>query len=47
MGDTITEYTIVPHGGHYDVFVNGYFYCSADTIQEAAEEIRELRESEE
>lgn len=41
------EYRIVKHGDHYDVFVNGYFYCSADTIQEAAKEIEDLREHEE
>ena len=27
---------------HYEVYINGEFYCSADTIEEAANEINEL-----
>ena len=30
---------IIPVYGHYDVYINGEFYCSADTIIEAAKEI--------
>ena len=29
--------------GHYEIFVDGKFYCSADTQTEAAEEIEKLR----
>ena len=34
------SYKIVPIRGHYEVHVNGKFYCSADTWREADEEIR-------
>lgn len=40
------EYRIVNHNGHYDVYVNGFFYCSADTIEEAANDIEELKAAE-
>lgn len=29
--------------GHYEVFVDGSFHCSADTIDEAWDEIKTLR----
>ena len=35
------EYDIVHKKDHYDVYINGKFYCSADTITEAAREIEE------
>ena len=40
------EYTIVPNKGHYDVFVNGELYCTADTWPEAIMEINELKKEE-
>jgi hypothetical protein len=33
----------VRKGSHYEVLVDGKFYCSADTLTEAAEEIERLR----
>lgn len=35
------SYRIVPMNGHYEVHINGKFYCSADTWKEADDEIRE------
>lgn len=32
---------IVHNQDHYEVYINGKFYCSADTITEAAREIEE------
>lgn len=29
--------------GHYEVYINGQFYCSADTRAEAEAEIKEVR----
>lgn len=33
------NYKIVPNHGHYEVYIDGKFYCSADTMNEAAKEI--------
>lgn len=33
------EIKIIPANGHYEVYINGMFYCSADTVIEAAKEI--------
>ena len=30
---------IIPINGHYEVYINGEFYCSADTYEEAEREI--------
>ena len=38
------ETKIVPNGGHYDVYIDGELYCSADTWQEAKTEIKEYKE---
>lgn len=35
------SYRIVPYRGHYEVHIDGKFYCSADTWREADNEIRE------
>ena len=35
------SYRIVPICGHYEVHINGKFYCSADTWKEADNEIQE------
>lgn len=46
------ETKIVPSHGHYDVYINGDLYCSADNLTEAKEEIyayeaeSEVRENE-
>ena len=37
----IPDYKIVSVQGHYNVFINGKFYCSADTYYEAESEIKE------
>lgn len=34
-------YKIVSARGHYEVYINGVFYCSADTMHEAAKEIED------
>lgn len=39
------EYDIVPNFGHYDLYINGKFYCSADTVQEAVKELTAYREA--
>ncbi len=36
-------YTITPNKGHYDVYINGKLYCTADSMQEAEREIKEHR----
>ena len=33
------EIKIIPTNGYYEVYINGKFYCSADTVVEAANEI--------
>ena len=33
------EIKIIPNNGHYDVYIDGEFYCSADTVIEAAKEV--------
>lgn len=38
-------YKIVKKYEHYEVHVNGKFYCSADTKAEALNEIRNIEES--
>lgn len=35
------NFNITPNNGHYDIYINGVFYCSADTVPEAAKEIEE------
>ena len=40
MGDCV--YSISKKDDHYEVYINGEFYCSTDTIEEAANEINEL-----
>lgn len=40
----VEDYKIVPNNGHYDVYINGKFYCSADTMPEAIQEVKEARE---
>ena len=35
------EYKIIAVRGHYEVYYNGKFWCSADTYNEAVREIEE------
>lgn len=37
------SYRIVPTRGHYEIYINGKFYCSADNMMEAVKEIEEYR----
>lgn len=36
-------YSITPTQGHYTVYINGKFYCTADTWFEAIREIEEYQ----
>ena len=40
------SYNIIHVGSHYEVCINGNFYCSADTISEACKEVEEYFENE-
>ena len=33
-------YKIVPKNGHVEVYINGKFYCTADTMAEAIREVK-------
>ena len=33
------NYKIINTGGHYEIYINGKFYCSADNMSEATREI--------
>lgn len=37
-------YKIVHVNGHYEVYIDGKFYCSADTLTEAVKEIENEKE---
>lgn len=39
-----SEYRISWARGHYEVYINNKFYCSADTIEEAVYEVEEYLE---
>lgn len=39
MGDCV--YSINKKDDHYEVYINGEFYCSADSMSEAANELEE------
>ena len=34
---------IKPMHGHFEVYINGNFYCSADTMAEAIEEVETIQ----
>ena len=38
------RWRIVPVWGHYELYVNGKFWCSADTYKEAFDELEKIRE---
>ena len=33
------DFKIEHKGNHYEVYINGKFYCSADTFEEAVKEL--------
>jgi hypothetical protein len=33
------KYSIIHIHDHYEIYINGRFYCSADTMEEAVREI--------
>ena len=37
---------IIPTKGYYEVYIDGEFYCTADTRAEAESEIQEYKQSE-
>lgn len=39
------DYEIISSKGHYDILINGKFYCSADTLPEAKREIEDYKNS--
>lgn len=39
------KYSIAPVYDHYEVYINGKFYCSADTWFEAVREIEEYQKA--
>ena len=36
--------TITPNRGHWEVYINGKFYCSADSFSEAVKEYQEYEQ---
>lgn len=36
------RYDVKNVNGHYEIYINGKFYCSADTVSEAANEIDKI-----
>lgn len=39
----MSDYKIIHINDHYEVYLNGKFYCSADTKSEAEKEIENAR----
>ena len=37
--ENIMDYRIINNHGHYEVYIDGKFYCSADTVTEAIHEV--------
>lgn len=37
------SYQIIPVKGYYEIYVDGEFYCSADSLSEAQNEIQALK----
>ena len=37
------DFVILPKFGHYEVYLNGEFFCTADNYTEAEREIEEYR----
>ena len=40
----VKSYNIIYKNGHYEVYINGKFFCTADSIHEAECEIRSIEE---
>ena len=38
-------YSISPNKGHYDVYIDGKLYCTADSMHEAESEIKAYEQS--
>lgn len=38
------SYKIVPRNGHFEIYIDGKFYCSADSWNEAEREIEEYQD---
>ena len=38
------HWRIVPVWGHFELHINGKFWCSADTYEEAFKELEKIRE---
>jgi hypothetical protein len=38
------EYQIIKKNEHYEVYIDGLFYCSTDTIAEAVAEVEKVGE---
>ena len=38
------NYKIVPYNGHFNVYIDGAFFCSADTMAEAVREVEKHKE---
>ena len=34
------KYRIIPKSSHYELYINGNFYCSVDTMAEAIKELK-------
>lgn len=43
----VMEYEIIPVQEHFEIYADGKFVCSADTIEEVAAEIEKSRRKEE
>ena len=39
----MNDYEIISVRGHYEIYLGSMFICSADTYEEAEEEIEELK----
>lgn len=44
--DCSIDFEIIHVAGHYEVYINGDFYCSADTFSEAVSEVENWGEIE-
>lgn len=35
------KYSVIPVRGHYEIYIDGRFYCTTDDLNEAAKEIED------
>ena len=40
----MADFDIVHNAGHYDIYIDGVFYCSADSHSEAVDEVEKCLE---